>query len=82
MVDRSGWLDQARCKGMDPNEFFKMESQSQIARQTCAGCPVKAQCLEFALADRSLQGYIGGTTDAQREAMSGTLYRNRLRVTA
>jgi WhiB family transcriptional regulator, redox-sensing transcriptional regulator len=35
-------------------------------RALCEGCPVRQECLETALADDSLVGLWGGTTDAER----------------
>lgn len=36
------------------------------AATLCAGCPVSAKCLEFALARPELEGIYGGTTTGQR----------------
>jgi len=33
----------------------------------CGWCPVRWQCLECALADESLSGLWGGTTDPERK---------------
>ncbi len=38
-------------------------------RQLCEGCAERQECLEFALADDSLIGLWGGTTDAERGEM-------------
>jgi WhiB family redox-sensing transcriptional regulator len=35
-------------------------------RELCATCPVRVECLEYALADESLTGLWGGTTDTER----------------
>ena len=37
-----------------------------MAATLCAGCPVVARCLEFALARPELEGIYGGTTTSQR----------------
>ena len=34
-----------------------------------AGCPVRDECLDYALADPSLQGVWGGRTDAERRVL-------------
>ena len=38
-------------------------------RELCDTCPVRRECLEFALADESLTGLWGGTTDMERRLM-------------
>jgi len=40
------------------------------AQRGCAGCPVKRECLEFALATKA-RGIWGGTTEQQRQSMQG-----------
>jgi WhiB family redox-sensing transcriptional regulator len=35
-------------------------------REMCEACPVRGECLDFALADESITGLWGGTTDAER----------------
>lgn len=42
---------------------------SPKAKRLCAGCEVRAQCLETALADPGLKGVWGGTTDKQRSEL-------------
>jgi WhiB family redox-sensing transcriptional regulator len=41
-----------------------------MAKQICAGCPVRGDCLEHALASRELAfGIWGGLTAAERRAL-------------
>lgn len=64
----------AACKGMNTELFFRKPAQ---AKRVCAGCPVKAECLESALEwDRShpdrfsrQQGIVGGTDEAERRRL-------------
>ena len=41
------WRGLARCAQADPDEFFPIQGRPRI--KTCNGCPVKAECLSFAL---------------------------------
>ncbi len=44
MID--DWRTRANCLGVDPELFFAERGEStREAKQVCAGCAVKAQCL-------------------------------------
>lgn len=45
---RSEWLPFAACAGEDVELFFDCESpyNRELAKMICAGCPVRAQCLQ------------------------------------
>ena len=57
----------------DPDLFFPISSagpgERQIARakMICAGCQVRQECLEFALAHDQVYGIWGGTTPQDRQ---------------
>jgi len=69
------WRSAGACLSADPDLFFPISSagpaERQIARakQICAGCGVRRECLEFALSQDQIYGIWGGTTveDRQRE---------------
>ena len=72
----SGWRDHAACRDADPLLFdydpeTDLEAQAGPAKQICAGCHVRAECLGFALSqppeDDSF-GIFGGQTPAERSA--------------
>lgn len=72
-----GWQQDAACKDTpDPDVFFPGKGEDgEAAKQICAGCPVLAECLEFALAtmraaDRD-HGVYGGLTPAERARLRG-----------
>lgn len=70
------WRSQAACRDVDPELFFPVadsgplvEWQVQEAKAVCDGCPVRAECLAFAL--RALtDGIAGGLTPAERRRYS------------
>lgn len=64
-------LRKALCLGMDPELFFFSEEPEDIAmaKELCAGCPVREPCLELALAIPASDdkwGVFAGTTPDER----------------
>ena len=45
------------------------------ARQACAQCPVRLQCLEFAVSNRIVYGIWGGLTGPERRALQSDWLR-------
>ena len=61
------WYTSARCKGIDPEIFYPIsEDEGDEAKAICTDCPVRLQCLEFALANRERDGIWGGATEKER----------------
>lgn len=65
------WADQAACKGWGQDDFADdlPERPTQEARSRCAGCPVREDCLAFALAQREVWGLWGGLTTRERRRL-------------
>jgi hypothetical protein len=43
------WMSKAKCRGMDPDEFFQgADSSAEVAILTCATCPVRQECGSYA----------------------------------
>lgn len=73
-----GWQARARCRGRDATLFFapaagelkedKLEREA-MAKSICRECPVRAQCLEFALQTREPYGIWGGLNELERRRM-------------
>ena len=70
------WQQHGRCRATDSEVFFppahfehkpEREVREAQAKAICAGCPVKAQCLEWALAVREPHGVWGGTSEIERK---------------
>ncbi|MGZ4677460.1 MAG: WhiB family transcriptional regulator [Acidimicrobiia bacterium] len=65
--NRPRWMARSACAGRGIEPFFPTPgADSSEARAICAGCPVQAECLEFALADRTVDGIWAGTDDKDR----------------
>lgn len=61
------WRQQGACNGLDPAVFYPdSEEASDLAKSICAECPVRVNCLEYALAIREKDGVWGGATDKER----------------
>lgn len=82
--DRTGWIELAACRGMDPSFFHPGRGDRHgvaDALAVCERCPVPAQCLLDKMTaprvdlpdvphDRHI-GIVGGTTGRQRRQMDG-----------
>lgn len=73
MQDHQPWRAHGKCTKLTPEQSDKLfyltkGKSSRPAKAFCAGCPVRKQCLFFALFYRE-EGIWAGTTDAEREEM-------------
>ena len=66
----TSWRRQAACRDMDTDVFFPLtDEEAGPAKAVCATCPVRAECLEFALASRQHDGVWGGLTESERRRL-------------
>lgn len=73
MTQDRTWQEQARCAVDDPqilNVFFNDEDDeidyTNAAKEICGGCPVRRQCLQFALDTEERFGVWGGADESTR----------------
>jgi WhiB family redox-sensing transcriptional regulator len=67
MATATAWMADGLCGQTDPEEFFpEAGERSDAAKQVCCGCPVREQCLEYALTEGIPYGTWGGLTAAER----------------
>ncbi len=72
------WREDAACRGLDTDIFFPdTQEDAEEAKAICAICPVREECLEYALATRQDDGVWGGMTETERRRL-----RRRLREQA
>jgi WhiB family redox-sensing transcriptional regulator len=65
------WQDAAGCQWTDPEAFFPGKGESvRAAKRVCAACPVKAECLQYALENGERFGIWGGLSERQRRRLS------------
>lgn len=81
-IMKGWWRPKAACKGMDTDTIFYPEhphtSAGDAARAVCEGCPVRKECLEWAMATHEPDGIWGGRTWRQRRRL-GADRRRRAR---
>ena len=71
-VQPEDFRHRAACRSVDPEIFFPtavagpdFEAQVSLAKTVCAGCPVREQCLTWALTHQP-DGIAGGMTEHER----------------
>ena len=66
------WFELAACHGANPDIFYPGHGDHAgivRAKAVCATCPVKTECLEYALTNREVFGVWGGCSERQRRRM-------------
>lgn len=69
--DVTDWRARAACVSADPDLFFPVSTaglsrrQEERAKVVCADCPVRAECLQFALDSGQTYGVWGGLTELE-----------------
>jgi WhiB family transcriptional regulator, redox-sensing transcriptional regulator len=75
----ASWQSRAACLDCDPDLFFPIAPSGPALRQieqakaVCARCPVRRECLQYALATRQVHGVWGGTSEEERQQLRRTL---------
>lgn len=67
------WMADAECRGMNPDLFLPNRGDSngeRNAKAVCHACPVRSECLEYALAEHIQIGIYGGTSAKQRRTIA------------
>lgn len=65
--ERPAWFALAACRGTGVADFFA--SSTYAAEAVCRRCDARDDCLAYALADPSLTGVWGCTTEAERREL-------------
>ena len=79
--DSTSWRELAACRDYDPELFFPIgkaglgRAEVQQAKAVCAECPVREQCLEFALKTGQDFGVWGGCDEDERRLLRRSLRR-------
>ena len=74
LITRGQCWSAAACRSADPDLFFPISAsgpaleQAAKAKAICATCPVRRECLAFALRTGQVHGIWGGTTEDERAA--------------
>jgi len=75
-LQRMSWQGQALCRDENPELFFPPGSADETKARCIAECPVREQCLEFAL-DQNMVGIWGGTSTKERRRIKAERRRSR-----
>ncbi|MEO6122017.1 MAG: WhiB family transcriptional regulator [Acidimicrobiales bacterium] len=84
--DRREWRVEAACRDLDPDLFFPVGSTGaaldEIASATalCRSCPVREQCLDFAMKTNQESGIWGGTSEDERRGLRRVWLASRRRA--
>lgn len=71
------WFTRAACRAADRRLFFEPEGEApkrrdrriRAAKAVCAECPVRRECLSFALSMHERYGIWGGFTSRERATL-------------
>ncbi|HEY7763235.1 MAG TPA: WhiB family transcriptional regulator [Actinomycetota bacterium] len=72
------WQHEAACRGQDAVYFFapsyferreEKNAREAVAKSFCVRCPVRVECLEYALSTREAHGIWGGLNEMERRRM-------------
>lgn len=69
------WRRLAACRSADPDLFFPVSGggwagQVEKAKALCGACPVRRQCLQYALGEDEEYGVWGGLTGDERSRVT------------
>ena len=77
------WRNRAICRDTDPDLFFPIGTTGQAlvqierAKEVCDECPVKTDCLDYALETNQDSGIWGGTSEEERRRLRRAWLRDR-----
>ncbi|MER7824852.1 WhiB family redox-sensing transcriptional regulator [Streptomyces sp. CG 926] len=71
------WQEEAACRALGTDRFFhpagergeERAAREQEAKEVCAFCPVRSQCLSHALRVQEPYGVWGGLTEDERREL-------------
>ncbi len=73
---RPPWMNHAACRGVNPALFFPERGETSTpAKQVCADCTVRVDCLEHALAACERHGVWGGQSERERRRLRARIAR-------
>lgn len=64
------WVDQAACAGLNPELFYPTRGgPTDSAKAVCGPCPVRTECLDYALTTNQPFGIWGGQSERARRRL-------------
>jgi WhiB family redox-sensing transcriptional regulator len=69
-IEQLPWASGAKCLNADPDVFFPEKGGStREAKRICSECPVRDECLEYALEEDERFGIWGGMSERERRKL-------------
>ncbi len=70
-LTRPDWHSRAACRRQAPSRWVSSNQRAryEAERAVCASCPVREECLTFALEHPDVAGCWGGTDDRERREL-------------
>lgn len=73
------WMVDALCAQIGADEWFPDKGESNtVAKLTCRRCPVRSECLEYALDHDERHGIWGGLSERERRKLKTQRRRDGL----
>lgn len=70
ITEERPWVVFSACRQVDPDVFFPTtREQEEHAISICKTCPVRMDCLDYAIEAREKFGIWGGLTEKQRRRL-------------
>ena len=72
-LDTTGteWMARGLCRAFDRDVFFPRDGHGvSVALKICRGCPVRTQCLAYALDQHIEYGIWGATSERERRRLA------------
>lgn len=70
-VELADWMKKGKCRGLQTDIFYHEQGHLSInsAKAICSECPIREQCLDYAMRNRELYGIWGGHTTSERKKL-------------
>jgi len=69
-LEQTDWMRAGLCAQTDPEVFYPAVGENATdAKTVCAACPVRAECLAYALEQGERHGVWGGYSERDRRAL-------------
>jgi WhiB family redox-sensing transcriptional regulator len=85
------WQDRGRCRDLDTDLFYPpLDSETSLQRRAreaaakavCEGCPVRVECLAWAIASNEQLGVWGGLNERERQLLVAPRRQTLSRIAA
>lgn len=75
--ERPEWMSRARCRALPTELFYPGQGECPEGAALCLGCPVRGECLTYALVHREVHGTWGGLSERKRRPLRALMMRER-----